>query len=648
LGLSYLKTGRTQAGISIIENFFGEIKKADLLEEKKAKDRIRVLQKIDEQKIKNAETFQIVSSILSSAVNIGGNIAATRVLSQNYSTMNQAYAAMDKTQLISNVSKLASNVINMTASLQASRAALMADTQNKLSGYISSLVLEVVRYLNKYEQVELYVEIAHGYKKVGNKAMAIKYFKEAIGIIELQRSTISAETQRINFDDIKEHLYSELISLLIETNKPKEAFRYVEKIKSRAMLDVLSRREIVLRSEDETESFNAIMKEREEIASLLNHSKLSIEQLGMIEKKGTRGVKILSTLKKGIEFELLATGKTVAFSTAAELSKGDFSILEYFTTDSAIIIFLFDRGTLFVKVMPIKKQGLYDLINVFRMELSDNKNLNSKDDSADKLYELLISPVLDHISQKRLYIVPHGWLHYIPYQALKRNSRYLVEEFAITYVPSVTILKTLHDRNMKTNASIFIIGNPNVGDSLYDLKYAEEEAVSIGMKFGNKDKKVLVREYATETMFKEYSYKYDVVHIAAHAFFNCDNPLHSYILLRGDEKNDGRLYANEFYKMKLSSSLLTMSACNTGLSYVSKGDEIIGLNRGVMYAGVDSIVSSLWNVDDRSTAYLMSIFYQNLTKMPKDIALQKAQIHTIKSFPNPYAWAPFVLSGKKD
>jgi CHAT domain-containing protein len=119
-------------------------------------------------------------------------------------------------------------------------------------------------------------------------------------------------------------------------------------------------------------------------------------------------------------------------------------------------------------------------------------------------------------------------------------------------------------------------------------------------------------------------------------------------MLSKDSKNDGNLTARDFYKMKLNATLLTLSACNTGLSYVSKGDEMIGLIRGVMYSGVSSILSSLWEVSDQSTAHLMKSFYKNLLTMPKDLALQNAQLYTMKTFPGTFDWSPFILSGNNN
>ena len=125
-------------------------------------------------------------------------------------------------------------------------------------------------------------------------------------------------------------------------------------------------------------------------------------------------------------------------------------------------------------------------------------------------------------------------------------------------------------------------------------------------------------------------------------------PLSSAILLAGDGKNDGVLTAAEIYQTNLNAYLVVLSACETGLTYVSQGDELIGFTRALMYSGADSVLSSLWNVDDKSTAHLMKLFYENLKTFPKDIAFQKAQVEVMKTFPHPYNWSPFILTGSNN
>jgi len=124
--------------------------------------------------------------------------------------------------------------------------------------------------------------------------------------------------------------------------------------------------------------------------------------------------------------------------------------------------------------------------------------------------------------------------------------------------------------------------------------------------------------------------------------------LSSGLYLAKDAKNDGVLTVGELYSMNLDADLVTLSACETGLGKVANGDDVVGLTRGFLYAGSRSIVASLWSVDDQATATLMKAFYENLSNQNKQEALRLAQLKTRKTFPHPFYWAAFQLTGRAD
>ena len=122
-------------------------------------------------------------------------------------------------------------------------------------------------------------------------------------------------------------------------------------------------------------------------------------------------------------------------------------------------------------------------------------------------------------------------------------------------------------------------------------------------------------------------------------------PLQSALLLAPDAQYNGMLSVNKIYSLNLDADLVTLSACETGLSKIANGDDLVGLTRGFLYAGSSSIVASLWKVDDLATAQLMTRFYKEMDKTNKREALRKAQLETKKKYPHPYYWASFQLTG---
>ena len=145
---------------------------------------------------------------------------------------------------------------------------------------------------------------------------------------------------------------------------------------------------------------------------------------------------------------------------------------------------------------------------------------------------------------------------------------------------------------------------------------------------------VYLEKEATEERAKTLSPQNDIIHFASHAELNENDPLASAILLAKSDKEDGRLEVREIFGMDLKASLIVLSACETGLGKLSSGDELVGLTRAFIYAGTPSVVASLWNVEDSSTAQLMATFYKNLKTMTKVEALRQAQLQLIRGNTN--------------
>jgi CHAT domain-containing protein len=164
---------------------------------------------------------------------------------------------------------------------------------------------------------------------------------------------------------------------------------------------------------------------------------------------------------------------------------------------------------------------------------------------------------------------------------------------------------------------------------------------------------LLLGSRATESSFKRLADRYDVIHLATHGYFNKLNPLLSGVMLEADTQDDGRLEVHEILELKLNAELVTLSACDTALgsgyfAEVPAGDDLIGLTRAFLFAGTPSVLASLWEVNDRSSAQLMHSFYSQLRNGDKAIALAKAQreMRARGVYRHPYYWGAFTLVGQ--
>ena len=192
--------------------------------------------------------------------------------------------------------------------------------------------------------------------------------------------------------------------------------------------------------------------------------------------------------------------------------------------------------------------------------------------------------------------------------------------------------------------------NRTIPPSLPALRWSQNELTAISSILAGD---TYFFKEATETIFKKKSQKAELIHIATHAIIDNAEPMFSRLLFTPagkDDPDDGLLYAYELFNLKLKSKLVILSACNTGCGKLNRGEGIMSIARGFMYAGCPSIIMSLWQIDDQSTVDLMNTFYRQLAKKKsKDEALREAKLKylenadAIKS--NPLYWAGFISLG---
>jgi CHAT domain-containing protein len=251
------------------------------------------------------------------------------------------------------------------------------------------------------------------------------------------------------------------------------------------------------------------------------------------------------------------------------------------------------------------------------------------------LYQTLLLPIAGHLKGNRLIIVPTGLLYYVPFHALNDGTGYVAEKFDTNYAPSAAIWQALHDRKTKKPGTSLLIG---YADERIPL--VEEEIRQIARVLPGARK--LTGDNAGYAAIMNEIGRYELLHIACHGQFRADNPMFSSLHLA-----DGWVTVRDIIAQKLKAKLVTLSACETGLNELFAGDEILGLARGFLAAGAESLIVSLWSVNDEATGRLMAEFYQTLQRGSSIAAsLRAAQMGFIERGEHPYFWSPFVLIGR--
>jgi CHAT domain-containing protein len=474
----------------------------------------------------------------------------------------------------------------------------------------------------------------------GHRKEAIDFYRRAVDLVEQQRSTINTEASKIGFVGDKQNVYSRLIAALYAEGQYAAAFDYVERSKSRALVDLLaSKQDFAVKKGDERDVRNLLdadsKAEAEVIAQDLSPGRSQTRSIIVTVKQELQN--------KSPELASLVSVTALSASDIRALIPPDEALIEYYYSEGEMFAFVLTREGF--KSMRLNSDKLVEDVRQFRT-LLETPGSSDYLTLARSLYRRLFAPFEKMLGKKNLAIVPHGALHYLPFNALYNDKGFLIEQYSIRMLPSASVIRYLHARTSSKSPNILAFGNPDLGDPRYDLTYAQQEAQAVART--RPKSRVLLRKEATESAFRNYGRSFRYIHFATHGQFNSDMPLKSALLLAADERSDGRLTVDKIYSMNIDADLVTLSACETGLGKVANGDDVVGLTRGFLYAGSNSIVSSLWKVDDQATGDLMAGFYDALKNAGKREALRQAQLSARKKYPHPYYWASFQLTGSAD
>jgi|GEM_PF-1130410 len=359
--------------------------------------------------------------------------------------------------------------------------------------------------------------------------------------------------------------------------------------------------------------------------------------------------------------------KLAPHTTAIEYFLGDSNLYTFVITSEESFVYQHPRPKAFGQWILDTRHSLYemDLVN----EAAEAYKLYTN--RARKLYDFLLAPFINETSSynqsaEGLLIFPAGVMGYIPFETLLKNAPlpelpdyrnlpYLIKDYRIQYGYSATLLYQTPDiRPSKSyigfapTFSHLPSDTPLVKD-LPPLYHTQKEIEAIAKLTKGQQ---LLEMQATERQFKELAGKYKVVHLATHGFVDDQHPMLSKIAFTPltDSLEDNFLHTSELYNMSLNAELVVLSACNTGTGRLVRGEGIISLSRGFIYAGVPSLLMTLWSVNDQSTSQLIQEFFKGLKAgQTKDEALRNARLHYLETadenLAHPYYWAAFVGIG---
>ena len=491
---------------------------------------------------------------------------------------------------------------------------------------------------------------------------AYESYCRARTLLEMLRGNLRGEELKIAFFHDKLEVYENLIDLCLRRpDGVVEAFSYIEQAKSRSLMDLLLQPVHVPSEADagQSELVRSIRNLREELNWYYNL--IEREQLRPEERSQER-IHQLEQHAREREHDLMRAAQE---ATAAEMSDAglqapshvsldeiratlspETALVEYFCVQDRVLACVLRRDDLQIFTVTLKSR-VQKLLQLLQFQLSkfrldpqyvstfQESMLQSTQGHLKNLYQELIAPVRNLLAANHVVFVPHGLLHYVPFHALHDGESYLVDQFSVSYAPSASIYALCQQKQVKASGESLILGIPDA----QALSIADEVQ---SLQAILPDAKLFMGSAATEDVLRTHGPGSRIVHIATHGYFRQDNPMFSSIRL-----GESHLSLYDLYHLKLPAELVVLSGCATGLNVIRAGDEVVGLVRGLLQAGAQSLVLTLWDVHDRSTKEFMISFYTRLQKgLSKPLALRGAMTELRERYPHPYYWAPFALIGK--
>lgn len=528
---------------------------------------------------------------------------------------------------------------------------------------------------NSFWQAEATKTLAQVHRATGSLSESIKHYQQTIETLEEVRSSLGHEEFRLTFFKGLENTYHQLVESLLKQGLPHQAFLNTERLRSRELLAVFGQKRNNTQMWSESQS-----SELSETLDLYGHEVTSMWRKSQtINFKAPNIVAMEQKFRKIYETQRLSeinfsgtqAPTVVSIEEAKTLLGPNDALLAYLVTDQSVIAFAAtdeafhfqhltysqekianDIAELYLAVEAIEHKVLRDPIEWVKWAYNSQDqvllppaiedSLARFHKSAEKLFALLIVPLLPVIFYKKHWVImPYGPLHRVPWAALRVDNQYLIEQYSLSLLPSASLGVALKNNKVSSQNEAIFFANPD--NSLPETKREAEASYKV---FGNGPAPFIGAE-ATKSKFVSKASNAQLLHLGCHHLYNPGDPYLSFLKLAG-ERGSEFLYAFEVAELSLNATLVSLAACDSGLSRIETGDEQIGMPRAFLSAGARSVVSTLWPAEDKAASRFFTCFYSYAKEIGVGESMAKAQRDLLSEprFSLPYFWAPYLLSGQ--
>jgi len=538
------------------------------------------------------------------------------------------------------------------------------------------------RYARGWLECRAEHALGRHYARQGETSRALNHFRAGVAALEAARTLIAPEEMHVAFLRDKLAVYEDLVGTLLARGRRQdvaEALEYVERAKSRLLLErvqsalegpppsehpapstesrTLNTRLSALRAELSRGYHRLHAFGQDDQHRLGRMGADTVDTLAPLEQAYRAALREVELTNRPSTPDLFALASVPPVDELQAALHPEETLVEFYVAREEVCAFTVNRR----RVRAQRNLARLDAVNhaARRMRyhlqkagmMAEYAQRHARQLQADSLasleclYDLLLKPLEASLETEKVILIPHGPLHGLPFHAFSDGALFALDRWEIVYAPSAAVWHASRRREEmkealpsspppRTHALLMGVPEPDI-----ERVAAEIEQLARILP----DARVFCAEKATLEAFHAHAGCSRLIHLATHALYRADNPLFS-----GLRFADGWLLARDLYEITLNSELATLSACRTGMAFVEPGDELFGLLRGFLAAGVRSVAASLWPADDAATAALMVRFYRNLARgLSRAAALRDAQRATRDHYPHPYHWAAFVLVGER-
>jgi CHAT domain-containing protein len=530
----------------------------------------------------------------------------------------------------------------------------------------------------------LHAGLGQVYERRGDLEAASREFGAAVETIEAVAGTVGAVDLRSGYLADKWEVYAHLALTEHRAGRSGMGFMVSERMRARRMLSLLAGGRIAIPESSST----GLMSREQDLRHFMRGLAAEPDAAGLspIDRRHAASVtgyneeapyEILETARREHSIVIEEIRKTApkyanlvipeepTWREAAGTLPPQGALLEYLVGDSTTLAFVLTGDTIVSFDLGVNRASLRALVDFARTFIASPASPGDPDGRElwrvplGRLYQHLLAPIEDAgllAGVRRLTIIPHAELHYLPFQALMsagQEEQFLVERYDVNYAPSVSVWLRLQGRSRRLRAQRALGWRTlALAPAEGELPATRREVMTVEHVLGE-GTDVFSGGRATETRLRREAPSHDIIHVASRGIVNRQNPLYSYIELSPDKESDGRLEVQEVFGLDLDARLVVLSACETALGSgllgdVPAGDDWIGLVRAFHFAGASNVLATLWRVEDRATADLMERFYVELRGGASPAsALARAQRERLRDpdTREPFYWAAFTLSG---